>query len=1307
MKRFFMALIILLAIVISTIAAIPAYAAADNLVLPQSLEVIQDEAFEGATSLDYVYLREGVTIIGNRAFADSSLHYIFLPYSLEYIAPDAFEGTDPIFDFPEGSYAEEWFEENYGSDDDVSEGQFSYTVNDDGTATLTSFTGTSSVVSVPGSIDGKTVSAIGDGFMQGNDAETVYLPESVRIIGRDAFRNCANLDYIYLPSMIESIGDYAFSGCEKLTSLRFSDDLSSIGAGAFSESGITSVSIPMNVTNLPERAFYSCASLSRVNLPETLTDIGDRCFEGCTALQDITLHENLRTIGSLAFANCGLKQVDLPYSLAHIASDAFEGTDCEFQYVSGSYAEFWYQMQFFSYEEATPEDLRYTLSEDGTATITGYNGNSWGVIIPAEIDGHKVTTIGEYAFSSSDIIGIRLPNTITSIENSGFHSCDNLREINFPEGLAKIGNLAFNGCDSLKAIQLPNSITTMGTNVFFSCTSLREVTYPKNLTEGGWNLFAQTAIVEIVIPEGATYIPYGAFSQCSKLEKITIPDSVTIIGDNCFSHCTSLKSIVLPKDLTIVEDHTFAFCSALKSIVIPEKVTEIHADAFQDCASLQSITLPGGLVKLGEDFHNDHGVFYNCDSLTTIDLPRGLNFIAPSTFRNCDMLEEVIVPEGVRYIYVSTFAECTNLRRVYIPKNTSYGYYSGDGFSQVAFFADSPKLEIYTEYEAAMLPYLKENKVPYFYLTLVDQGLNYKTYYETDPSTYLGRVYSSDPITKVETQVWDSSGNLVYSDISADGETNVATLSVNLAYLKLGNYRYEVHGWADNSGVEEYRLLMDSAFSIIPPPLRVRLSEEFVPPEVVHGLGFPYQPEGNLISNNYIEWIQVSMTNTETGKIRYSPRYTPGTKTFSMAELHSQFDFTDLIEGEYVYKISAGFGETNRLVYSQNILVTEYDGIIDAEMAKRILDFCKVGNNPSGVFDQFQDFQTVLSEISDLDACLMAMPAGNDWLVSNIVGSFTGVEGDAFIVNLYKTEILNMLKGMDEDTVLISADSDISIAKHLISAFKLSGNYHISSLKENFKDAKALYKSAIKKEYRELLEGVSEAEIDKMVADDLMYMSEYIKDLEDGFDTLSKVAKGGELTLDALEILAMSMNDYQNKLAILDSLKKAYVGKLPTEFSYAVDLIKAEYQSAVSVIVTETFQKIGEAVVEKGIDLASESFVHVLTGFSSSGGFTLACAQFAVKLFYDWSGLDDFSDNYLAFVTQCNLVLQNREAFRQAVYAVQDGDQSSEMLQNVYVSFIATRTSLISVYTNMSTNGLHDDTGYIIDQCDRIRKLDI
>lgn len=1304
MKKHFMALIILLALAISGIAAIPACAASDTLVLPQSLEVIQDEAFEGAASLEYVYLREGIKAIGSRAFADTSVYYISLPYSLEYIAPDAFEGADPIFDFPEDSYAEEWFEENYGGgDDDVSEEQFSYTVNSDGTATLTAFTGTSSVVSVPGDIDGRTVSAIGDGFMQDSGVETVYLPQSMRTIGADAFRNCAKLDYIYLPGMVESIGDYAFSGCEKLASLIFPDSLTSIGAGAFSESGITRASIPMSVTSLPERAFYNCASLSSVNLPQLLTDIGDSCFEGCAALENIALHENLQTIGSRAFANCSLEWIDLPYSLTHIASDAFEGTDCEFLYVSGSYAESWYQMLHFAYEEAALEDLSYTLNEDGTAAITGYDGKSWGVILPAEIEGHKVTAIGEYAFAWSEIIGIRLPETITRIEMNGFHSCENLREINFPEGLAEIGELAFNGCDSLQTIHLPDSLVKMGTYVFFSCTALREVAYPRNLAEGGDYMFSQTAIEEIIIPEGVTRIPDGTFSQCAKLKKITIPDSVTDIGYNCFSFCTTLETIDLPKGLTSLERRTFAFCSALKSVVIPENVSAIGAEAFADCTSLISVDLPEGLAVLGEDWWNDDGIFENCTSLAGIDLPGSLTEIGPRTFYNCDSLQEVIIPDSVLALYGACFGGCDNLKKVYVPAGTRFENYP----HAYHIFMDSPNVEVHTEYGATLLSYLASNDVPYFYLTLVDQGLNYKTYYETDSSTYLGRVYSTDPITRVETQVLDSSGNIVYSNISADGETNVATLSVNLSHLKLGNYRYKVHGWADNSGVEEYRLLMDSEFSIIPPPLRVRLSEEFVPPEVVHGLGFPYQPEGHLISNNYIEWIQVSMTNTETGDIRYSPLYEPGTKTFSMAELHSQFDFASLVEGEYIYRIKAGFEKTDRLVYTQNILVTEYDGVIDAEMAKKILDFCDINNNPTGIFDPFEDFRDVLDGISDLDACLMAMPAGNDWLVSNIVGTFTGVEGDAFIVNLYKTEILNMLKEMDKDTVLITADADISIAKNLITAFKLSGNYHLSGLKENFRYAKTLYKYAVKKEYQEMLAGVSEAEIDKLVADDLMYMSEYIKDLEDGFDALSKVAKGGELTLDALEILAMSMNDYQNKLAILDSLKKAYVGKLPTEFSYAIDLIKAEYQSAVSVIVTETFQKIGEAVVEKGIDLASEAFVHVLTGFSSSGGFTLACAQFAVKLFYDWSGLDDFSDNHLAFVTQCNLVWQNREAFRQAVYAVQDGDQSSETLQNVYVSFIATRTSLLSVYTNMSTNGLHDDTGYIIDQCDRIRKLDI
>lgn len=1291
----------LLTFLILGIGALPAYAA-NVLALPISLENIEAEAFEGATSLGDVYLSENVLSIGSRAFADSSLTYIWLPASLQYIAPDAFEGASPIFEFASGSYAEQWYQENYGP---ATEDHFSCVENRDGTVTLTGYTGQNTYLELPAAVNGMPVSALGDGFLQDSSVESLHVPGTVRSIGSNAFSGCTKLSYIYLSEGVESLGSRAFFGCTKLTRLVLPDSLCSIGAEAFRESAIQTINIPMNVAALPEGAFFHCTALSSVRLPETMTAIGDSCFEGCTALTRIPLHENLLTIGSRAFADSGLTLVQLPYSLTYIADDAFEGTDCTIQYISGSYAEQWYQQLLFSYEEVSPKDLTYAINDDGTVTITGYTGSAWGLILPAELDGRKVTAIGERSFFMSEIIGIQLPETITKIGNSAFQSCDNLKEIMLPEGLTEIEGLAFNGCQSLKSVHLPDSLTKLGTDVFFSCTALSEVNYPKNLAEGGSYLFSQTAIEELVIPDGVTWLPDGLFSQCSKLTSVLIPDSVIQIGYNCFSHCTALETIDLPDGLTYIDGNLFAFCSALKSIVIPEKVTAIYYDAFQDCTSLTSVVLPEGLLQIGTDFYNDDGVFRGCTSLKSINLPQSLNFIAPKTFRNCDALETVILPESVRSIYIGTFSDCDNLKKVYVPKNTKCEYFYGAG-SGSGYFDNSPKLEIHTEYGAYVLEHAIANSIPYFYLSLTDRGLDWESYYEGDPSSYLGRVRSSDPLIKVETQVYDSSGKQVFNVLTRENNTS-ALISVNISHLVLGNYRYQVHAWADNGGSEEYRLLLDSEFTVVSPPLRMQLTDDFKPPEVVHRLESPYSPNGSLVSNNYIVQIQASMTNTETGEVHYSPLYTPNTKSFSMADLHADFNFSDLPGGEYVYRIMARFPETSRLVYTQNILIANFDGIMDASLAKKIIQFCDPENNPLSVFTPFDDYQTVLNSISDLDGCLMAMPAGNDWLVSNIVGAFTGVEGDAFIVNLYKKEILNMLQSMGEGPELISADSDISIAKNFVKAFELSGDYSISAMKENFRYTKQLYKYAILDNYKSILEGATDAEINELVECDMMHMSKYLEELEDDLSTLSKIAEGSELTLDALKIFAMAMNDYQNMLALLDSLEKSYVGKLPTEYRSALDIVKAEYQSSISIIITETFSKIGEEVVKEGISLASKTFVNLLSGFSSSGGFTLSCGKFAMQLAFQLSGLDDFSDNYLAFLTQTNLVYANKQSYILAVSKVLEGDQSSQALQNVYSTFMATRTCLISVYRNMRDNELHDNPNYISSQWSKIENLSI
>lgn len=78
-------------------------AAADSLVWPEKTAIVAAETFLNDSSLDEVILPPGVTVIGSRAFAFSSLRHITLPGNAD-ISADAFEGCGPLtVDVPSGS----------------------------------------------------------------------------------------------------------------------------------------------------------------------------------------------------------------------------------------------------------------------------------------------------------------------------------------------------------------------------------------------------------------------------------------------------------------------------------------------------------------------------------------------------------------------------------------------------------------------------------------------------------------------------------------------------------------------------------------------------------------------------------------------------------------------------------------------------------------------------------------------------------------------------------------------------------------------------------------------------------------------------------------------------------------------------------------------------------------------------------------------------------------------------------------------------------------------------------------------------
>ena len=91
------------------------------------------------------------------------------------------------------------------------------------------------------------------------------------------------------------------------------------------------------------------------------------------------------------------------------------------------------------------ESIRYGVV-DGTATIVKYEGDEMRVVIPASIDGFKVTKIESYAFSEKSMKYIQFPDTLEVIDHHGFSECRELLNLDFPDSLKSIGNYAFYNC---------------------------------------------------------------------------------------------------------------------------------------------------------------------------------------------------------------------------------------------------------------------------------------------------------------------------------------------------------------------------------------------------------------------------------------------------------------------------------------------------------------------------------------------------------------------------------------------------------------------------------------------------------------------------------------------------------------------------------------------------------------------------------------------------------------------------------------------------------------------------------------------
>lgn len=151
---------------------------------------------------------------------------------------------------------------------------YQYTLNVDGTATITRYTGTDSNITIPEQLEN----------------------HKVTMIGSQSFKDNKSLEKIEISTNISTIDWMAFAGCTNLKEVVFTE--------------------PSKIEVLPFELFVNCSSLKTINIPSSVKEIKLQCFANCTALTDVVIPEGVELIGRQAFGGCkNLQSIIIPSSI--------------------------------------------------------------------------------------------------------------------------------------------------------------------------------------------------------------------------------------------------------------------------------------------------------------------------------------------------------------------------------------------------------------------------------------------------------------------------------------------------------------------------------------------------------------------------------------------------------------------------------------------------------------------------------------------------------------------------------------------------------------------------------------------------------------------------------------------------------------------------------------------------------------------------------------------------------------------------------------------------------------------------------
>lgn len=258
---------------------------------------------------------------------------------------------------------------------------------------------------------------------------------------------------------------------------------------ATNNAALTYIQIPNTVTSIEgstssffkNGAFYNCSLLKSITIPESVTSIGTEAFYGCVSLDYINISSGVKSIGKNSFRGCTeLASVTLPDTIESISENAFDGCNklSDFNY-NGTMSQWasitlgsgWCSLSLMVVHCSDG----YVLTEYGIPTNQGeFSTNAAGSTIT--VNGETVTL--EHCINC----GIPYANEITSINATNNTA---LMMIKLPNTITSIDNNSFANCISLSFIIISDSITSINEKAFYGCTTLTDFIYSGTKAQWG------------------------------------------------------------------------------------------------------------------------------------------------------------------------------------------------------------------------------------------------------------------------------------------------------------------------------------------------------------------------------------------------------------------------------------------------------------------------------------------------------------------------------------------------------------------------------------------------------------------------------------------------------------------------------------------------------------------------------------------------------------------------------------------------------------------------------------------------------